>query len=115
MLPLWNGEGQASPKFGNIAIEKLISKMTELGSEKKNLQAKIFGGAEVLEQYREEGFKIGELNLKIAEERLKKEKIAISAHSVGGKKGRKVIFYTDTGQVLMKFIDHGFPNVQVPH
>ena len=27
MLPLWNGEGLASPKYGNIAIDKLVKKM----------------------------------------------------------------------------------------
>ena len=27
MLPLWNGNGLASPKFGNIATEKLIEKI----------------------------------------------------------------------------------------
>ena len=42
MLPLWNGEGLASPKYGNIAIEKLIERMLYLGSRKSNLQAKIW-------------------------------------------------------------------------
>ena len=27
MLPFWNGQGLASPKFGNIAISKLLEKM----------------------------------------------------------------------------------------
>jgi len=49
MLPLWNGEGLASPKYGNIAIEKLIERMLYLGSRKANLQAKIFGGGEVID------------------------------------------------------------------
>ena len=29
MLPYWNGQGLASPKYGNIAIEKLIDKMIQ--------------------------------------------------------------------------------------
>ena len=27
MLPFWNGQGLASPKFGNIAIHKLLEKI----------------------------------------------------------------------------------------
>ena len=44
MLPLWNGNGLASPKFGNIATEKLIEKMQRNGSSLKNIVAKVFGG-----------------------------------------------------------------------
>ena len=47
MLPLWNGEGLASPKYGSIAIEKLVNKMTEKGAVYKNMIAKVFGGAEL--------------------------------------------------------------------
>jgi len=39
MLPFWNGEGLASPKYGNIAIAKLIEKMLEFGSDRRNLRA----------------------------------------------------------------------------
>ena len=43
MLPFWNGEGLASPRFGNIAIIKLIEKMLAHGADRHNLQAKVFG------------------------------------------------------------------------
>src|SRR5258708_2971389 len=45
MLPLWNGEGLASPKYGNIANDKLFERMLRLGSSKQNLVAKVFGGS----------------------------------------------------------------------
>ena len=48
LLPFWNGEGLASPRYGNIAIPKLIEKLLSLGSERKNLRAKVFGGGMVL-------------------------------------------------------------------
>jgi chemotaxis protein CheD len=46
MLPFWNGQGLASPKYGNIAIERLVEKMISLGCKKNNLKAKVFGGGE---------------------------------------------------------------------
>jgi chemotaxis protein CheD len=107
MLSLWNGDGLASPKFGNIAISKLIEKMTKLGSEQKHLQAKIFGGADLFEGFSRDGLSIGGMNIKIAEEILKQEKIPIVNFSVGGKQGRKIIFDTSTGEVLMKYIRKG--------
>lgn len=104
MLPLWNGTGLASPKYGNIAIEKLISTMLSFGCKRENLQAKIFGGGEVVETTTNM-FRIGERNIETAEDILKEQKIKIIARSVGGKQGRKIRFNTQTGVVLMKYIE----------
>lgn len=102
MLPFWNGDGLASPKYGNIAIEKLIEKMVVLGSCKKNLTAKIFGGAKQLET----GcfFNVGERNVAIAIELLSENNILITSRNTGGDRGRKIIFRTHSGEVFMKFI-----------
>ena len=102
MLPLWNGNGLASPKFGNIAIEKLIEKMLQLGSQKKNLVAKVFGGGEVIET--KSHFHIGTRNIEVAETMLKELGIAIVAKSVGGPNGRKLEYDTDTGAVRQRMI-----------
>lgn len=103
MLPLWNGQGLASPKYGNIAITKLIEKMIELGSVKKNLVAKVFGGGEII-QTKIKQFNIGERNIILAKELLAQENIPILKMSVGDLLGRKIIYYTNTGSVLQKYI-----------
>jgi chemotaxis protein CheD len=103
MLPFWNGNGLASPKYGNIAIEKLVEKMQQMGSKIENIQAKVFGGGEVVET-QTNLFRIGERNIEIAEKVLKDLKINIVAKSVGGKLGRKIRYNTSTGEVMMKFI-----------
>ncbi len=103
MLPFWNGTGLASPKYGNIAIEKLVERMLAMGSKIDNLQAKVFGGGEVV-QTQNNLFRIGERNIEIAEKVLKELKIPVTAKSVGGKQGRKIRFNTHTGEVMMKFI-----------
>jgi chemotaxis protein CheD len=104
MLPFWNGNGLASPKYGNIAIEKLIERMLLLGSSKANLRAKIFGGGEVIET-NIANFRIGERNIAIAKELLDAHRIPIVAQSVGGKNGRKLMFVTATGEVFQKIIE----------
>jgi len=103
MLPLWNGQGLASPKFGNIAIEKLLDKMSSFGCHKNNLKAKVFGGAEVIETSYTQ-FHIGGRNIKLAYEMLEELKIPIIRSSVGGKLGRKIIYETGTGDVRQKYI-----------
>ncbi|HSA03967.1 MAG TPA: chemotaxis protein CheD [Tenuifilaceae bacterium] len=103
MLPLWNGQGLASPKYGNIAIERLIERMIALGSSKADLQAKVFGGGEVIET-NIANFQIGDRNIKIALELLGEHKIPIVAKSLGGKLGRKIEFVTHTGEVRQKYI-----------
>lgn len=103
MLPFWNGTGLASPKYGNIAIQKLIEKMLAFGSKPTNLQAKVFGGGEIVES-KTNIFKIGERNIEIAIKTLKENKIKIIGQSVGGKLGRKIRYNTETGIVLMKLI-----------
>ncbi len=103
MLPLWNGQGLASPKYGNIAIPKLIEKLYSFGSQKYNLRAKVFGGAEVIESNSKQ-FLIGERNAAIAFDILAEEKIQILSSSIGGNAGRKIIFFTENGEVKHKFI-----------
>lgn len=105
MLPFWNGKGLASPKYGNIAINKLISKLEGLGSDKKNMIAKVFGGGEVI-QNKAHNFNIGERNVLIAKEILNEKKIRIVSSSVGGKNGRKIIFNNFTGEVMHRYIQN---------
>jgi chemotaxis protein CheD len=103
MLPLWNGSGLASPKYGNIAIEKLINEMENLGSKRQNIVAKIFGGARMLKE-QSNFFDIGRRNIELAQQILEQERIVIAAKSTGGVKGRKIYFNTQNGEVLQKYV-----------
>jgi chemotaxis protein CheD len=103
MLPLWNGQGLASPKYGNIAIEKLLDKMIALGCNKATLQAKVFGGGEVI-QTNISQFNIGARNIKLAFDMLDELKIPVIGSSVGGKLGRKILFNTNSFEIKQKFI-----------
>jgi chemotaxis protein CheD len=99
MLPLWNGEGLPTPKYGNVAIEKLIAKMLDFGCRKEQLVAKCFGGANVLGDTSGR-LLIGERNIALAEELLGIHRIPIVARDVGGCQGFKIIFNTKSGVVL---------------
>ena len=112
MLPLWNGDGLASPKFGNIAISKLIEKMLLLGSSQNNLRAKIFGGGAVLRT--PSGImNVGERNITYARDALREEGIPIISSDVGGSKGRKIIYNTGNGGVMMKKLRNQINDIKI--
>jgi chemotaxis protein CheD len=109
MLPLWNGQGLASPKYGNIAIRQLVQKMERLGSNRKDLVAKVFGGGAVLD-VSSELFNVGSRNADVAQEELNSLGINIVASSVKGTRARKIIFNTFTGEVRQKYIEKRVKN-----
>ena len=100
LLPLWNGEGLPTPKYGNIAIGKLIEKVQALGAGSK-LVAKVFGGASMWEKT--DGLlAIGQRNIELALEMLEQHRIPVISRDLGGPVGRKIIFHTADGTVLLK-------------
>ena len=103
LLPLWNGDGLPSPKYGSIAIPKLIEKMLSFGSNKRSLKAKVFGGASLIKQT--SGLlNVGERNITLAEDLLAEEGIPVISGDVGGDQGRKIFLQTNTGMVKLKKI-----------
>lgn len=101
MMPRWNGEGLATPRYGNIAIDKLVNKMLGMGSTHEQLVAKVFGGAHQLNDGHSV-FNIGERNVDIARVMLEEYKIPITGMHVGGTQGRRLRFFTATGEVWVK-------------
>ena len=102
LVPLWNENGLQSPKYGNISIPRLIENMLNLGCQKHNLEAKVFGGGNVIEVSQED-MMIGRKNILIAKELLREYNIKITAQDVGGTRGRKILMRTDTGKIFLRY------------
>ena len=107
MLPFWNGDGLASAKYGNVAMDRLIEGLERLGGNRKDFVAKVFGGAHLVEI----SMNIGLRNYDVAKQKLESTGIKIVAESVGGERGRKVLYNTKTGIVRMKYV-HGNGNLK---
>jgi chemotaxis protein CheD len=101
LLPLWNGEGLPTPRYGNVAIPLLIEKLQEHGCLQSRMVAKIFGGA-TMWQGNETAFSVGDRNASFARRFLAELNIPIQAADVGGDFGRKIIFDTGSGVVLLR-------------
>ena len=104
LVPLWNGNGLQSPKYGNVAIHKLVQGMLNNGCNINNLEAKIFGGSNVINAIEYEEMMIGRKNIIIAKELLAEYNIPITAEDIGGTRGRKILLLSETGKVIMKYI-----------
>lgn len=103
MLPWWNGCGMPSPKYGDVAIQRLIEKMIGMGSRQESMVAKVFGGSDQ-HTLGKGSFDVGSRNIDTALSLLDSERIRIVAQSTGGPRGRKLLFFSNTNHVLMKFL-----------
>jgi chemotaxis protein CheD len=104
LLPRGAGSGSAAARFADVAVPRLIAALLELGSRKDDLQAKLFGGAAVIEAFRDQESHLGTSNVEVARALLKDQGIPVVAEDVGGHRGRKVIFLTDSGIALVRLI-----------
>lgn len=102
LVPLWNENGLQSPKYGNISIPRLIESMENIGCSRSNMEAKIFGGGNVIDVSTED-MMVGRKNILIAKEILREYKIPIKASDVGGEKGRRIMMRSDTGKIFLKY------------
>lgn len=98
LLPRLKANEAESTRYGNIAMTTIIETMLKNGSDRKSLQAKIYGGASVLSGVTI-GDGIGASNIDLAIQILDEYRIPILEKNVGGTKGRKIYFNTSTFSV----------------
>ena len=107
MLPHYGG-GHPSPRYGDVAIPNLLEKFRALGSDRKHLEAKIFGGASMLSALRQmpgnQMGHIGQRNVEVAREILTAAAVPIVERDVLGSRGRIVSMQSSTGEVTFEFI-----------
>jgi chemotaxis protein CheD len=103
MLPMWNGEGLASPKYGNIAFKKTLEQLDKLGSRRADLVAKVFGGGNVIGSAEKAySYEIGSRNVDFALHVLDSEGIPVVAQKVNPTVGLKVRFDSYNGDVYVR-------------
>ena len=102
MLPRWDGAGQPSSRYGDVAIDTLLKKLESFGSRRKDLRAMIFGGASMFRAIR--GGPMGQIginNVNMATEVLSSNHITIATKDVGGERSRKLKLETISGVVYL--------------
>jgi len=103
MLPQATGGSVKSPRFGNFAMQDLFDKVQMAGARRAHLQARVFGGACMFEQMRSSAH-LGQKNIELALDFLSHRGIDVVETNVGGDHGRKLRFFTDTGDACLTLI-----------
>lgn len=91
-------------RYGMFAMELLIGELIKLGARREGLQAKIFGGGNVLRFRNGDGDVTGS-NIRFAKKFLDLEGIPTAKEDLGGNSGRKILFFSDSNRVLLKRFD----------
>ncbi len=101
MLPGDSGDVlSSSARYGVYAMEKMINELLKAGAQRGNLEAKLFGGGNVLRGFTVAN--VGERNAEFALNYLRTEHIAVVAQDLLDIYPRKVYFFPKTGRVLVK-------------
>lgn len=104
MLPDAGGDAgspaSASARYGTFAMEVLINQLLKKGARRSALEAKVFGGGNVLRGLTQAN--VGQRNADFVREYLAREGITIVASDLVDVYPRKVYFFPHSGKVLVK-------------
>lgn len=110
MLP--DGDSSdTSGRYGSYAMELLINEMLKIGARRETMQAKIFGGAQVMHNFTT--MNVGERNTNFVVNYLQTERIPIVSEDVLDIYPRKVVFFPITGKAMVKRLAHAHPEALV--
>ncbi|NGY06886.1 chemoreceptor glutamine deamidase CheD [Solimonas terrae] len=102
MLPEAEALGGGSARYGAYAMEVLINELLKRGARRDRLEAKVFGGGNVIAGMTVAN--VGARNASFALRYLEDERIRILAQDLGGVDARKLGYFPRSGRVLLKHL-----------
>jgi chemotaxis protein CheD len=100
------GTGDASARYGDVAVPQLIREMKNRGANERLIKARIYGGACVLRAFRrDDGDHLGARNVRVAKDTLHAANIAIIEEQTMGVVSRKVLFDTASGNASIHVVN----------
>ena len=104
LLPNGEGRDREAQCYGVNAMELLINDILKRGGDRRGLEAKLFGGANVVAALSD----VGSRNTEFARQFLKDEGIAVVGGDVGGKMARRIQYSPASGRAWqVKVVDSG--------
>jgi len=100
----------ASEVFGHgvNGMELLINGLVQRGVNRRNLQAKVFGGASMIAGLSDAGARNGEFVLQF----LEAEGIAHVGGDLGGRSARRLEFWPSTGRARARLVNEQVPTIK---
>jgi chemotaxis protein CheD len=103
LLPVNDKSTSDIEKYGDTSLKLMLDRILSMGSNERDIVAKVFGGGEVL-TYENMNFNIGKKNIEVALNFISDHNIKIVSRAVGGTWGAKIVFNTLTGIVTHKYL-----------
>lgn len=92
-------------RYVAVVLPAMIGAFRRAGLRPETIEVKLFGGANVIgESHSTDPHWIGGGNIATARRLLEGADLVISAENTGGRRGRKILFNTGTGEVLHKYL-----------
>ena len=104
MLPDARPDGPLPSRYGVQAMELLINRLMQLGAERRRLEAKAFGGANVLSAFAGER-SVADANVAFIRKFLATEGIPLVAERLGGSEPLEVRFHTAAGRAQVRTLE----------
>ena len=97
-------------RYVNCMIPAMVRAFASRGISPANIEAKLFGGAAMIDgdNRRNPETLIGALNIAAARKAIRQCGLTLKSSDVGGRVGRKIIFETATGDILLKRLVPGY-------
>lgn len=91
-------------RYVDCSIRLMVKAFDKYGIPPREIEVKCFGGGDmfVRKSMKPDIFTVGKQNIIMAEKIIASEGLKLRAKDVGGVQGRKLLFYTQTGEVLLK-------------
>lgn len=104
LLPSGSCSDTEGFRYVECSIRRMLESFARRDVPRRELEVKLFGGSDILSSPRAEGRikTIGRQNIEIALAIIDAEGLNLVSSDVGGSTGRKLFFYTHTGEVLLK-------------
>jgi chemotaxis protein CheD len=92
-------------RYVDCSIMRMLGWFMQNGISREEIDVKVFGGSDML-SVPESTTKasVGQQNIAMAFQVIEKEMLRVSASDVGGLRGRKIIFSSKTGEVMLKHL-----------
>ena len=100
LLPDAGGDAGDSGRYGSYAMELLVNEMMKRGASRTSLEAKVFGGGQVIAG--RDSMNVGERNTRFVLDYLRTERIPVVSKDVLDVYPRKVCFMPASGKAMVK-------------
>jgi chemotaxis protein CheD len=101
--------GREAERYGDYLMELLVNGLMQKGACRDRLEAKLFGGARMLQGLSD----IGAKNAEFAERYLEYEGIRLVSKDLGGERGRRLQYWPVSGRARQSYVSTGVDESEI--